>query len=358
MTGDILQHHDSIVDHETGGDGQGHQRQVVEAEIAEIHRRKGANQRDRNGHRRDQRRPPGAQKQEHHEDHQRHRDHQRLLDFLQRGADGRRAVLSDLQVDSRRNGFLQLRQAGANAVDRLDDIGFRQLADHQQNCRLRVGHPGVTHILHRIADLRDVAKTHRRAVVGVYDQRLVFRGGFELIVRLYLPARAVIFQRPLRSTDVGVIDSGAHGVQRHALVKQRLRVEVDAHRGQRAAAHVDVADAVNLGDGLRQLSRGKIVQLALGVGIRGEREDHNRRIGRVGLAIGRATWHAARQQALRGVDRRLYIAGGAVDISVEIELHNNARAAQRTGGGHFRHPGDPAERAFKRRGHRRGHGFR
>jgi hypothetical protein len=45
---------------------------------------------------------------------------------------------------------LQLRQAGANAVHRLDDIGFRQLADHQQNRRFGVGHPGVAHVLHRI----------------------------------------------------------------------------------------------------------------------------------------------------------------------------------------------------------------
>ncbi len=47
-------------------------------------------------------------------------------------------------------------------------------------------------------------------------------------------------------------------------VKQRLWVEVDAHRRQGAAADVDIAHAVDLRDGLRQLGGGEIIQLTLG----------------------------------------------------------------------------------------------
>ena len=278
MAGNIFQHHDGVIDHEAGSDSQRHQRQVVKAEAAQVHGGKGADQRNRNRHRRDQRRAPRAEEEEDHEDHQRHRDDQRLLHFLQRGADGRRAVLGDLQIDRGRDGALQLRQAGANAVHRLDDIGFRQLADHQQNRRFGVSHPGVAHVLHRIGDVGDVAEAHRRSVVVVHDQRLVFGRGFQLVVGRHLPAVGGIFQRPLRFTYVGVADGGAHRVQRYALVKQRLRVEVDAHRGQRTAADVHVADAVNLGNGLRQLGRGEVVQFTLGPGIRGEGEDHDRRV--------------------------------------------------------------------------------
>ncbi|VEB85985.1 Uncharacterised protein [Citrobacter koseri] len=49
----------------------------------------------------------------------------------------------------------------------LDDIGFRQLANHQQNRRLGVGHPGVTHILYRVSYRGDIAQTHGGAVVVV-----------------------------------------------------------------------------------------------------------------------------------------------------------------------------------------------
>ena len=192
----------------------------------------------------------------------------------------------------------------------------------------------------------------------MHDQRLVFGGGLQLVVGRYLPAVGRVFQRPLRSTHVGVADGGSHRVQRHALVKQRLRVEVDAHRGQRTAADVNVADAVNLGKGLRQLGRGEVVQLTLGPGIRGEGEDHDRRVGRVGFAVGRTARHAARQQALRGVNRRLHVAGRAVDIAVKVELKNDARTAERAGGGHLIDPGNPPQRALQRGRHRRGHGLR
>ena len=62
------------------------------------------------------------------------------------------------------------------------------------------------------------------------NQRLIFSGGFQFIVSLDLPAVSIIFQRPLRFTHVGIADGGAHIVQRHALIKQRLRVQPDAHR--------------------------------------------------------------------------------------------------------------------------------
>ncbi len=240
-----------------------------------------------------------------------------------------------MQVDSRWNGLLQLRQLGANTIDRIDNIGFRQLADHQQDGRFGVGHPGVAHVLHRVADRRHVAEPHRRAVVVVHDQRLVFGGFFQLIVGLYLPAMGAIVDRPLWFTHVGVADGRAHRIQRDALVKQRLRVQVNAHRGQRAAADVYVTHAVNLRDTLRQLGGGEIVQFALRIGVWGQRQDHDRRIGRVGFAIGWTTGHPAWQQVLRGVNRCLHVARRAVDITIEVKFENDTRTAQRAAGGHL-----------------------
>ena len=62
------------------------------------------------------------------------------------------------------------------------------------------------------------------------NQRLIFSGGFQFIVSLDLPAVSAIFQRPLRFTHVGIADGSAYVVQRDALIKQRLRVQPDAHR--------------------------------------------------------------------------------------------------------------------------------
>ena len=44
---DVLDHHDRVVDHEAGGDGQRHQRQVVEAVAQQVHHAEGADQRQR-----------------------------------------------------------------------------------------------------------------------------------------------------------------------------------------------------------------------------------------------------------------------------------------------------------------------
>jgi len=42
VAGDVLDHHDGVVDHEAGRDGEGHQRQVVQAVAAEVHQPEGA----------------------------------------------------------------------------------------------------------------------------------------------------------------------------------------------------------------------------------------------------------------------------------------------------------------------------
>ncbi|MNV66020.1 hypothetical protein D3C71_1587500 [compost metagenome] len=54
VPGDVLQHHDGIVHHQAGGEDQRHQRQVVQGETAQVHRRESANQRHRHGQGRDQ----------------------------------------------------------------------------------------------------------------------------------------------------------------------------------------------------------------------------------------------------------------------------------------------------------------
>ncbi len=46
---DVLDHHDGVIDHETGGDGERHQRQVVERVAEQVHHGKGADERQRHG---------------------------------------------------------------------------------------------------------------------------------------------------------------------------------------------------------------------------------------------------------------------------------------------------------------------
>ena len=108
---DVLQHDDGVVDHEAGRDGQRHQRQVVEAEAQQIHRRRrcraatAARRRSGSAWRAPLRRNRNTTRMTRHD---------AMISVrstsLQRGADGGRAVDRHGDVDRRRDRGLQLRQ--------------------------------------------------------------------------------------------------------------------------------------------------------------------------------------------------------------------------------------------------------
>ena len=79
---DVLDHHDRVVDDEARGDGQRHQRQVVEAEAQEVHGAERADQRQRHRQARDEGRPRAAQEDEDHQHHQHHGERQLELDIV------------------------------------------------------------------------------------------------------------------------------------------------------------------------------------------------------------------------------------------------------------------------------------
>ncbi len=72
MPGDVLHHHDGIVHDEAAGDGQCHQRKIVERIAEEIHHREGSDQRDGNRDGRDERCMDVAQEKENDQNHEQH----------------------------------------------------------------------------------------------------------------------------------------------------------------------------------------------------------------------------------------------------------------------------------------------
>jgi hypothetical protein len=103
----VLDHHDRIVDDEPGRDRQRHQRQIVEAEPAEIHHRQRADERQRHRKTGDQRCRRAAQEDEDHRDDQHDREAQFEFDIGDRGADRGRPVGQHGDVDRLREGRAQ-----------------------------------------------------------------------------------------------------------------------------------------------------------------------------------------------------------------------------------------------------------
>ena len=77
---DVLDDDDRVVDDEAGGDGQRHQRQIVEAEAELVHDRQRADQRQRHGEAGNDRRRHVAQEEEDHQHDQADGERQLELD--------------------------------------------------------------------------------------------------------------------------------------------------------------------------------------------------------------------------------------------------------------------------------------
>ena len=69
-------------------------------------------------------------------------------------------------------------------------------------------------------------------------------------------------------------------------------------------------------------------------------KNEHRRRRRIDLAERRLLRQVARQVVGGGIDGRLHVARGAVDVAVEIELHRDRGLAERALRGDFRHPGN------------------
>src|SRR5216684_4240508 len=75
------------------------------------------------------------------QDHEQDRDQERQLDVPQRRPDRGRPVEDDRELDRRRDGGRELRDQGADAIDRLNDVRRRLPIDDQQHRRLAVHQP-------------------------------------------------------------------------------------------------------------------------------------------------------------------------------------------------------------------------
>ena len=136
MTRDVLDHHNSVIDDETGGDRQRHQRQIVNGETCQIHHRKSADQRQRHGHRWNNGGRYIAQEEIDHQHDQHHGHEEFVLDIGDRCPDRHRPIGQHLQACSGRQTRLQLRHQLLNTVDDLNDVGARLTLDIDDDRRL------------------------------------------------------------------------------------------------------------------------------------------------------------------------------------------------------------------------------
>ncbi len=325
---DVLDDHDGIVDHEAGRNRQGHEREIVEAEPAQVHHTEGADEGDRHRDAGDEHGAEIAKENEDDQDNQGHGDEKRALHIPDGGADRRRLVHHDVEVHASGNLAVQLGQDGVDPLDRVDDVGPGLLEDNDEDRRLAVRVTGIADVFHGIRDLRDIPDANRGGVGVSDDQRLVLGGLEKLVVVLNGPGAIAAGEVSLGDIGVRAGQRRADGLQADPVFVQRHGIQFHADAGQGTSADDDLSHAGDLRELLGEDGRGRVVHLSLGVGVGSQRHDHDGRIGGIDLPVGWIGGKVGREVATRRVDGRLHVAGRAIDVPAQVELQGDTGRAE------------------------------
>src|SRR5262249_43509154 len=222
----------------------------------------------------------------------------------------------------------------------VDHVAAGQLADEQQHPGAAVLEGDRLAVLRTVDGAADVLDADRRAVLIRDDhvtprvrlQQLVVVVDGEVLVRTVDGPLGRV--HGCSRDEVGdVLELQAHRGELH-------RIDLYTHRRLLLAAHTHVSDAGQLRELLSDHGLGVIVDLGHRQYVRGHREDDDRVVSRVVLAVRGWRGQVLRQLPTGGVDGRLDVARRGIDVAVEIELQRDLCTAEHTGRGHLRYAGN------------------
>ncbi len=201
-----------------------------------------------------------------------------------------RLVEPDAHDDGRIDARMQLRQRRVDPVDRGDDVGARLAEDDEQGGPAAVGQAERPDRLDRVLHRRDPGERDRLPVaVGDDEGRIVLRL-HELVVGGDRPALVGV-----RKAALGLVrglrhDRASHALQSQSVPGQLRGIDVDPYRRRRTAADDHLAHPRDLRQPLRQHRRGGIVQRRRRQLVGRQCDDHDGRVRRVHLPVGRICW--------------------------------------------------------------------
>ena len=224
-----------------------------------------------------------------------------------------------------------------NGIYGANNIGPALAADHQDHRRIMVVEAAGVTVFHRVGHGGQVTQTDHGAIAVADDQIAVFLGGAQRIADAQPPAMGLLLDESQRIQGGALGDGVADFIQRDAVVQQRSGIQLHPHRRQRGPGDTDLPYPGNLRQLLRQDGGGRIIEGAGGEIGRAQRQRHDRRLGRVDLAVLGVAGHARRQLAAHRVDGRLHLPGRLVDVPVQLELQHDLGTALIAAGGDGHH---------------------
>jgi hypothetical protein len=184
-------------------------------------------------------------------------------------------------------------------------------------------------ILQPIDYIGDIADLNRRAVAKGNHDVPVRRGGCNLIIGRNGVGLVGAVERAFGSGDVRANDRRAQIFQCNSVGCEPRKVRLDTDCGPDSALDRNSSHARYLREARRHDGVGHVAQGTQIDGLRSQRQRDDRSVRRIDLRIKRRVGQAARQGRGRGVDRRLHILSGGVDIAIEIELQRDLADAER-----------------------------
>ena len=349
---DIFQHHDGVVHHEPHAQDQGHEGQVVQAVVQQIHHGKGAH----DGHGQRQAGDDGGRKipqeEKDHHDHQPQGQQQGELDVVHRFPDGGGAVV---QGDDLHRGGDLVPDSGEQLIDgvhHLDGVGARLSLNGQDDGPGSFVPGGDLVVGDAVDHPAQLRQAHGLAAPVGHDEGPVRLGGGELPRGLDRKGLMGAVEGPGGQVDVFFPDRVGHLVNPQAAAGQGLGVQLDAHRKLLLPEDLDLGHPVDHGNALGHEGVGIFVHGGQGQGLGGHRQVEDRLIRGVHLLVHRRGGHI-RGQLFGGLaDGRLDVLGRAIQTAVQVELQGDLGEPQGVGGTHGVQAGDGGELALQGGGHR------
>ena len=275
VTMNVFDHDDGVVDHKAHSDGERHQRDIVEAEIEQIHRPAGTQQRQRHGDAGNESGPEVAQEEKNDQHDQSDGERQGELNVAHGSAYGDGPVEHGLDLHGRRDSGSELRELRLDLIDRVDDVRARLLENGQHDARLVVVVGGNVAIDRFRNGLADIAHADGRTIAISQDDVIELRRVGDLIVGGDGEAEFVGVDGAFGGIGGRAHQRAADLLERNPGRRELGGVDLDADRRLLVAEDHDLGDTGDLRDLLCQEKIGIIVDLGQrhGIGARREQED-------------------------------------------------------------------------------------
>ena len=332
VLGDVLEHHDGVVDHHADGHGKGGQRDDVERGVGQQEVDEGGDERDGDGEGDDEGGAPVAEEEEHDE----HHEEQRVEDAAGEAVDGvddfLGAVADEGHLDVGRQGFLDLLHLLLHLGGDGHGVGAGLLGDDESCAVHAVDFLVEREVFDGVAHGGQVADEDLFAGGGGGDDNVVDFGAFDVFA---LDAHLVLlfahFDGAAGQVEVVGADGVADEFEGYAVGVELLGVEVDVDVALGCAADGDVADAVHAVEHVGDVVLEDAVKTRVAL-LGGEAELQDGHGGGVELENHGAA-DAVGQVVVEQVDVGAYVVERLVNILAPFELEGDHRHVVLGGGG-------------------------